>query len=149
MKLTKKHDPSKTDRDANEDEALRPQPDERLGPYIRRVRMTRRLKAVDVTKITRDLPADQQWSSGYLSQVETGVADNPSHSHLVGLAYALQIPLEWLTSFRNTPPAAPATERLSSHLMDQITFRASKLPVDQQKIVLSIIDAIARHQNKE
>jgi transcriptional regulator with XRE-family HTH domain len=149
MKLTKKREPSRPDQHPGEDDALRPQPEERLGTYIRRVRMARRMKAVDVTKSTRDLPADQQWSSGYLSQVETGVADNPSHSHLVGLAYALQIPLEPLTSFRNTAPSVPATERLSSHLVNQISFRASRLPVDQQKIVLSIIEAIARQQKKE
>jgi transcriptional regulator with XRE-family HTH domain len=149
MRPTKKREPSKTDSHAAEDEALRPQPDERLGTYIRRVRMTRRMKAVDVTKATRTLPDDQQWSSGYLSQVETGVADNPSHSHLVGLAYALQIPIDWLTTFRNPAPAASTQERMSSHLLNQITFRASQLPVDQQKIVLSIIEAIARQQKKE
>lgn len=149
MKLTKKREHSRPDQHAGEDDTLRPQPEERLGTYIRRVRMARRMKAVDVTKSTRDLPADQQWSSGYLSQVETGVADNPSHSHLVGLAYALQIPLESLTNFRNPAPAVPATERLSSHLVNQISFRASRLQVDQQKIVLSIIEAIARQQKKE
>jgi transcriptional regulator with XRE-family HTH domain len=149
MKPTKKREPSKPDHHADADEALRPEPNEKLASYIRRVRHARRMKAVDVLKVTRDLPADQQWSSGYLSQVETGVADNPSHSHLVGLAYALQIPLEWLESFRMHAPATPAQDRLSSHLLNQITLRAGKLPTDQQKIVLSIIEAIGRQQNKE
>ncbi len=149
MKTSIKGEPSKNDQNTGQDEALRPQPGEKLGTFIRRVRTERRMKAVDVTKATRDLPNDQQWSSGYLSQVETGVAENPSHSHLVGLAYALQLPIEWLVSFRNPAPTMPARERLSSHLVEQITFRASQLPVDQQKIVLSVIEAIARQQGNE
>ncbi len=137
---------------ATQPDPLQPQPGEKLGAYIRRVRMERRIKAVDVTKATRDLPYDQQWSSGYLSQVETGVAENPSHSHLLSLADALPIPIEWLASFQNDRAprlSPPSTERLSSHLLDQITYHASQLDVDGQKLVLAIIEAIARQRGEK
>jgi transcriptional regulator with XRE-family HTH domain len=131
-------------------EEFKPTDEEPLGAYIRRVRISRHMRAVEVVMTTMGLPPDQRWSTGFLSQVELGRVAQPSRSRLESLAKVLDVPAEWLLEkARLAAEGAAAKEAIPNDpLTRQIAQRAAELAPEEKRIVLNLIRGIADSRHK-
>jgi transcriptional regulator with XRE-family HTH domain len=128
---------------------LQPRADEALGPYIRRVRKARGLSLPDVSRALMSLPKEMRISHPYLSQIETGQVAQPSRDRLVSLASLLRIPGEWLLvkAGYTITPAEPA--KGASGLVQQIMLRVEELSVADQKLFLTMLDAVVKQRHDQ
>lgn len=125
------------------DEELRPRPDEKLGTYIRRVRLMRGLSLPDVARALADRPSSQRLSHPYLSQIETGQVHQPSRDRLSSLATVLAIPPEWLYEKADLPLEA-GMRPAATHggIADYIATRATELEPQDQTMILKMIETV-------
>lgn len=132
------------------DQELRPHPEEKLGAYIRRVRLMRGLSLPDVARALGDRPSSQRLSHPYLSQIETGQVHQPSRDRLESLASVLGIPSEWLYEKADLPlqtGVRPATSR--GGIADYIATRATELEPQDQTMILRMIETVLNLRKEE
>lgn len=127
---------------------LRPIPNEKLGPYVRRVRLLRGLNLPDVARALASKPPSQRVSHPYLSQIELGQVAQPARDRLQSLASVLGIPPEWLYELAGLPiegrPDQSVIER--NPMADRIALRAAELDASDQKMIMDMIEVIVRQR---
>lgn len=132
------------------DEELRPRPEEKLGTYIRRVRLMRGLSLPDVARALADRPASQRLSHPYLSQIETGQVHQPSRDRLLSLATVLGIPAEWLYEKADLPLQTGVRESTNhGGIADYIATRATELEPQDQTMILRMIETVLNLRKEE
>lgn len=142
-KMDSKHSKNK------EEEQFRPRPDEKLGEYIRRVRLMRGLNLPQVARASADEPPSQRISHPYLSQIELGQVFQPSRDRLQTLAKILQIKPEWLFEKANLPLHGAENPAQQNPMVGQIAMRAAEMEPTDQQMVLEMIDVILKRRKGE
>lgn len=135
------HPPSETE--------LEPLADETLGHYIRHVRQARGLNLPDVARALAHLPPYARVSHPYLSQIELGQVHQPSRDRLISLAGVLSIRTEWLLAKAGYCTPSDQAAPTSSPFVRQIMLRVEQLSPADQKLLLSLLDAIVRQRRAE
>ncbi len=129
----------------------KPQAEETLGQYIRRIRMMRGLNLPDVARVTSQLPESERVSHPYLSQIELGHVFQPARARLVSIARVLGIPEAWLLEKAGFSAGGvsqpPRVER--SPMVEQIAMRAAQMTPADQKLFLQMMEAIVRMRRAE
>ncbi len=129
----------------------RPQPDERLGQYIRRIRLMRGMNLPDVARITSQLQESERVSHPYLSQIELGHVFQPARARLQSIARVLGIPDAWLLEKAGFSAGGtgepPRVER--NPMVDQIALRAAQMGPADQKLFLQMMEAVVRMRRGE
>lgn len=132
------------------DEDLRPRPEEKLGGYIRRVRLMRGLSLPDVARALADRPSSQRLSHPYLSQIETGQVYQPSRDRLQSLAGVLGVPPEWLYEKADLPVEMGARPAVThGGIADYIATRATELEPQDQTMILRMIETVLNLRKEE
>lgn len=126
-----------------------PRPEERLGEYIRRVRLMRGLNLPQVARASADEAPSQRISHPYLSQIELGQVFQPSRDRLQTLAKILQIQPEWLFEKANLPLHGADTATQQNPMVDRIATRAAEMEPTDQQMVLEMIDLILKRRKGE
>lgn len=128
---------------------LPPREDEALGPYLRRVRISRGLNLPDVARALVQLPKEMRVSHPYLSQIELGQVAQPSRDRLVSLANLYQIPSEWLLRKASYTLILDEPTTSTSGIVHQIMKRVQELSPADQKLVLTMLDALVKQRRDE
>ena len=132
----------------SEDE-LRPRTGEKLGEYIRRIRLTRGLNLPQVARASAEEPPSQRISHPYLSQIELGQVFQPSRDRLQTLAKILQIQPEWLFEKANLPLHGAERDMQQNPMVERIATRAAEMEPTDQQMVLDMIDVILKRRKGE
>ncbi len=141
-------DPSPESASDGKDE-LQPREDEALGPYLRRVRISRGLNLPGVARALIRLPKEMRISHPYLSQVELGQVAQPSRDRLVSLANLYQIPSEWLLRKAGYTLTLDEPTSSTSGIVQQILLRVEQLSPADQNLFLTMLDAVVKQRRDE
>lgn len=128
---------------------LQPRQDEALGAYIRRVRIARGLNLPDVARALIHLPKYARISHPYLSQIELGQVARPGRDRLISLANLLHIPSEWLLLKAGYDLTTNQTTDTASPLVQQIVQLVEDLSPADQKLFLTMLEAIVKQRRDE
>jgi HTH-type transcriptional regulator, competence development regulator len=129
-----------SDRAHDEQEASR---DERLGPYLKRIRELAGLTQRQVEEASKELKDFDPVSNAYLSQLETEKVTDPSPRVLRTLSYIYRVPYRTLMTkakYLRPEDEAPAGARLP-------TFADHGLSPEEEREALEYIKF--RRQHKE
>ncbi len=133
----------------NGEDGLQPHEDETLGSYLRRVRIARGLNLPDVARALIGLPKEMRVSHPYLSQVELGQVAQPSRDRLVSLANLYHIPSDWLLRKAGYTLILEEPTSSTSGIVHQIMKRVEELAPADQKLFLTLLDAVAKQRRDE